>query len=363
MKWQRASANSRRGIVESLTAVTANLVKPVRGRPDARILREALFLYAFNPRRWTAELPAPHAAALVWVEKASMPLVDLDSLDVVRQVLDALCLRLDGKPAAAATVQRKRAIFYNALGYAVERGHLSGNPIDRVQWTAPEIAVAIDRRVVANPEQVQALLAAVALLGGRARSVVAFFGCLYYAGMRPSEAASIREADCDLQARGWGRITLAETDPRAGSHWTDGGRPNERRGLKHRARTATRPVPIPPVLVALLRAHLASFGTAPDGRLFRGLHGGPLSGSIYDRWWKLARKLALTPAQVASPLARRPYDLRHAAASLWLNAGVPPTEIARRLGHSVAVLLKVYANCIDGGEDGVNDRIGEALEW
>src|SRR5262249_497836 len=60
-----------------------------------------------------------------------------------------------------------------------------------------------------------------------------------------------------------------------------------------------------------------------------------------------------------SPLARRPYDLRHAAASLWLNAGVPPTEVARRLGHSVAVLLKVYANCIDGGEDGVNDRIGE----
>jgi integrase len=60
------------------------------------------------------------------------------------------------------------------------------------------------------------------------------------------------------------------------------------------------------------------------------------------------------------PLARRPYDLRHAAALPWLNAGVPPTEVARRLGHSVAVLLKVYANCIDGGEDGVNDRIGGA---
>jgi integrase len=101
--------------------------------------------------------------------------------------------------------------------------------------------------------------------------------------------------------------------------------------------------------------------TAPDGRLFRGLHGGPLSESVYDRWWKLARERALTPAQVTSPLARRPYDLRHAAASLWLNAGVPATEVARRLGHRVAVLLRVYANCIDGGEDGVNDRIGDAL--
>jgi integrase len=41
-------------------------------------------------------------------------------------------------------------------------------------------------------------------------------------------------------------------------------------------------------------------------------------------------------------------DLRHAAVSLWVNAGVPATEVARRAGHGVAVLLKVYANCIDG---------------
>ncbi len=41
-----------------------------------------------------------------------------------------------------------------------------------------------------------------------------------------------------------------------------------------------------------------------------------------------------TPAQQASPLARRPYDLRHAAVSLWLNSGVPATEVARRAGHS-----------------------------
>jgi hypothetical protein len=31
-----------------------------------------------------------------------------------------------------------------------------------------------------------------------------------------------------------------------------------------------------------------------------------------------------------------------------LNAGVPATESARRLGHSVAMLLKRYAHCIDG---------------
>jgi hypothetical protein len=48
--------------------------------------------------------------------------------------------------------------------------------------------------------------------------------------------------------------------------------------------------------------------------------------------------------------------------SLWLNAGVPATEVARRAGHGVAVLLKVYANCIDGQATTANQRINDALD-
>jgi hypothetical protein len=55
------------------------------------------------------------------------------------------------------------------------------------------------------------------------------------------------------------------------------------------------------------------------------------------------------------------YDLRHAAVSLWLNSGVPATEVARRAGHGVAVLLKIYAHCIDGQADAANRRITDAL--
>jgi hypothetical protein len=69
----------------------------------------------------------------------------------------------------------------------------------------------------------------------------------------------------------------------------------------------------------------------------------------------------LSVAQQRSPLARRPYDLRHAAASLWLNSGVAPTEVACRLGHSVAILLKVYPNCLDTDEEVANERI--AFGW
>ena len=46
--------------------------------------------------------------------------------------------------------------------------------------------------------------------------------------------------------------------------------------------------------------------------------------------------------------------------SLWLNSGVPATEVARRAGHGVAVPLKIYAHCIDG-QAAANQRIAEAL--
>ncbi|HUY52743.1 MAG TPA: tyrosine-type recombinase/integrase, partial [Streptosporangiaceae bacterium] len=218
-----------------------------------------------------------------------------------------------------------------------------------------------DRRVVASPAQAQALLTAVRAQGPRGQHLEAFFGCLYYAAMRPSEAVSLRETDCHLPARGWGRIDLAASEPRAGRGWTDDGAAREARGLKHRAEHEMRSVPIPPELVTLLRAHLSRYGTGPDGRLFRTARDGAIQQSAYGAIWQAARTAAFTTAQQASPLARRAYDLRHAAVSLWLNAGVPATEVARRAGHSVAVLLKVYAHCIDGQADAANQRITNAL--
>jgi hypothetical protein len=42
------------------------------------------------------------------------------------------------------------------------------------------------------------------------------------------------------------------------------------------------------------------------------------------------------------------------------HAGEPATEVARRTGHCVAVLLKICADCIDGQAD-ANRRINDAL--
>ncbi|GHK01034.1 hypothetical protein SY2F82_28310 [Streptomyces sp. Y2F8-2] len=138
-------------------------------------------------------------------------------------------------------------------------------------------------------------------------------------------------------------------------------RPHDDRGLKNRPAEEVRPVPIPTRLVAILRQHLDTFGTAEDGRLFANERGGVVGSSTYCRVWQEARALALPPAAVASPLAARPYDLRHSALSTWLNSGVDPTEVAERAGNSVEVLLSRYAKCIDGRQEIANRKIEELL--
>ncbi len=149
---------------------------------------------------------------------------------------------------------------------------------------------------------------------------------------------------------------------RARAAWTSTGTPFEPRGLKHRPDGTIRVVPIPPVLVRMLRQHLHAFGTAPDGRPFRGTRGGMLSESVYGRAGHAARQAALGPDLAATALARCPYDLRHAALSLWLNASGTPAEVAARAGNSARVLHEVYLHCTDGQDDAVSQRIEDALD-
>ncbi|WP_030615518.1 tyrosine-type recombinase/integrase [Streptomyces sclerotialus] len=361
MKWKRSSAKSRAARADALATVTPSLVLDMKGAPKPDVLRRALSCWAFNFSDQQGEPPASIASALEWIARKSLPMARLEESDIVRAALEALSMRLDGKTAAANTITRKRMVFNNALRYAVERKLLPTNPLQFVDWKPPETDDEIDWRYVPNPRQAKALIGAVGELGPRGEHLQAFFGCGYYAATRPAEAMNLRKSDCTLPATGWGSLLLSGSSPRAGSSWTDDGKSYDERGLKRRARTATRDVPIPPELVKLLRDHLARYGTAPDGRLFRAARGGVLLTKEYAEVWKEARKAALSEQQVKTPLADVPYSLRHAGVSLWLASGVDPTEVARRAGHSVAVLYRFYAKVLDGQRDQANERIEQAL--
>ncbi len=364
MKWPHAAATSRKSMCEALATVTPALVTDLPDEPDRLVLHEALRQYALAPADRERQRPTKIARALDWLDKASLPVKELASVKNVRLGLDALTLQLNGKAAAPNTISRKRAVFYNVLQYAIDLEELAANPIDQVTaWKAPKVREVVDRRVVVNPRQARQLLAAVTYVcrPDRGRHLMAFFACLYFAGLRPAEALGLRKQDCHLPEQGWGRLTMAKSRPQTNKRWTDSGETHDERGLKHRAEDDTRPVPIPPELVAILRAHLEEFGTAEDGRVFQSSRGTVIASKTYCDAWRDARTFGLSPEQLDSPLAGRPYDLRHAAVSLWLNAGVSAPDVAERAGHGVDVLLRVYAKCLDGGEEIANRRIDDAL--
>ncbi|MFD2355390.1 tyrosine-type recombinase/integrase [Nonomuraea ferruginea] len=352
-RWSKVSGRQRISIAETLAAVTPLLVRDRRGAPDARVLRSALYQWAFNKQHRDSDKPEDIAEALQWIAKASVPVTELADYDRITSALDGCARKLDGTAASAGYYSRRRRVLFNVLRYAVFKKRLAKNPLsEELDWKPPEAEVCeeIDPSVVASPEQVQELLTAVSYAGWRRGDrLVAFFACMYYAMMRPSEVAALRlGGTAPFPKKGWGQLILSGSAPTVGSKWTDNGQAHEQRGLKGRPRKAKRVIPIPPQLVSVLRDHIRRHGVAQDGRLFRTERGGTLYKSGYVRTWKTARALALPPALAASRLAKRPYDLRHAGVSLRLNAGVPATQVAQWAGHSVEVLLKIYAKCIYG---------------
>lgn len=379
-KWDDASPEHRRGIAEALTNITAPMLTSGRGKPDDKMLRAACKA-TFNVNLRKTEKGPEMEAAVRWLSQNTRQVSDLAEPDVLRAVLKAINSTLNGEPAAAATARRKRMTLRNALDYAVESKLLMTNPLTEVKQAKKaktQVLRQVDRRTVVNPVQARTLLKAVEALPSSGPRLVAFFAVMYFAGLRPEEAAALSKSHLSLPPAewnddtkkwefadgedGWGELHLEAARPEVAAEWTDGQTASEERGLKHRDPSEGRTVPCPSELTILLYIHLDKFGTAPDGRLFYGARNyGRIGSTVYGRAWAAARAAVFTPEVLASPLAKRPYDLRHAAVSIWLIAGVEVTRAAEWAGHSVAVLLRVYAKFVDGGESTARRQVQAAL--
>ncbi|GHG82708.1 tyrosine-type recombinase/integrase [Streptomyces griseocarneus] len=363
-RWDRTPGGTRRTMADALATITPALVEPGAQHPEPRVLRRALYSWAFNKKAWQSPPPEEWRKALAWIEQRSLPIGRMEDAIVLRQALDALSLKLDGKPAAAKTALRKKAALSDILSMAVEKGYFTANPLHGVRWQKPYVAEEVDPECVPNPHQVSLLLEAVREQGGRGPHLEAFFGCMYYAAMRPAEVIRLERAQCRLPDRGWGLLTLRGGVVLAGKEWTDDGTAHEVHPLKKRALKETRPVPIPPVFVTMIREHIDRYGTAPDGRLFRSGAGLYVQSAAYGKTWTKARGMALTEEEQSSLVAKRPYDLRHAGISFWLHSGVDPAECARRAGQSIEVMFRVYAKVLANGQERANQRIEEAMkQW
>lgn len=106
-----------------------------------------------------------------------------------------------------------------------------------------------------------------------------------------------------------------------------------------------------PVFEALKGQHEAT-GKVSE-YVFCNLVGEPLDNKNFsDRvWYPLLRHLGLK--------ARRPYQMRHTAATLWLASGEAPEWIARQLGHtSTEMLFRVYSRYVPI----LTGQVGSAME-
>jgi integrase len=202
--------------------------------------------------------PRPYVAdALAWVADASRPLTDLTDRDTAKEAVAALKVNRNGKPAAVKTAARRYSTLLSCMGYAVERKLLASNPVAGVKLARNSRTVQeVDPRIVPSLAQARRLLAGAANLktrdSGRAGHLAVYFAVMYYAGMRPSEVRGLRRVDLDLPEEGWGRALLGESLPQNDGKWSDDGEQFASQPLKHRGKGAVRPVPLPPVLVALL---------------------------------------------------------------------------------------------------------------
>lgn len=387
MKWKHSAGKRRATIAWALVTVMPPMIATSKGGPDSKAMRAALRQWGFNTKR-RGQCPENAAGILTWLSRNTRPVSALADPAVTRAMLEVAATQLSGQPASAWTARTNRTILANAIGYAIELRLLSDDPIKAVKWDLPKITQEVDRRCVVNPAQARQLLDAVRGQLPSGMRLVAFFAVIYYTALRPEEAVNLRKENVTLPqlalnadtgeweepADNWGELWFCSAAPEVGAEWTDSGTRHEQRHLKSRPVGEWRRVPVPPPLTRILRAHLNHFGTGRDGRIFTGIQGGEIASITYRRAWNRARHDVLTSAEHrdtcmspscqvvrASPLARRVYDLRHACVSTWLNGGVAPAQVAKWAGHSVAVLLRVYAKSIDGQDQIAKQRIEEAL--
>ena len=362
MKWPDLAPKSRRSTAEALTTVTLALTTRRRGGPDPKTLRRALFAWAFNPGTRNLTPPADITAALEWIAAASQPVAALDDPDgaagrarCVRPHPGRQARRRD-HPAAQALgpVQRGRLRRREAAaGGQPDRPHPVESPRGRRNRRPP-------RRRQPRPGPRPARRGPRPGPPGAAPGGVLRLPVLRRAAPLRSRRAP-RNRLPPAQPRAGGGSTWPPPSPAPGGPGPTTA-PPARPAASSTAPTA-RCAPSPSRPPSSPCCAPTSRPTAPPQTAACSAPpaAGPSRTAPTARSGRPPARRRSPPPSLRSPLARRPYDLRHAAVSLWLNSGVPATEVARRAGHSVAVLLKVYAHCIDGQDGTVNKRIADAL--
>jgi integrase len=167
-------------------------------------------------------------------------------------------------------------------------------------------------------EQVQQMLATVRVDWRN------YFTVRFFTGMRTGEAHGLKWKYVDFDKR---LILVRETFVLGEDEYT-------------KTDSSQRDIQMTQVVFEALLAQRAATGKLSD-YVFCNKEGKPLDNDNFGSrvWYPLLRHLGLKK--------RRPYQMRHTAATLWLASGEAPEWIARQLGHSsTEMLFRVYSRYV-----------------
>lgn len=268
------------------------------------------------------------------------------TVDHVETALDHIAAGAHGRTLARSSLTRVRALLVTILDFAVKR-RLVGANVARLAELTPSTK-AVERRRVLDSQQAAALWAGLA--GER---LGALFRLQLATGLRPGEAAALCWADVDLDRA---RLTVRQGVRR------DRGRPMLVEQLKTTA--SYRTVGLPAIAVEVLRAQRLAVVEAR-------LAGGGWPGAP-DLVFPSPTGRVADPANVRRDLAGicrrldlpvlRSNELRHTAATVLSDTGVPLEQIADLLGHtSTRMLDATYRHRVRPSIDVAVDVLGEVL--
>jgi integrase len=152
-----------------------------------------------------------------------------------------------------------------------------------------------------------------------------------WCALRPGELVELRRSDVNVED---GVIHVRRGAVRVKGGW-EIGPPKSAAGI--------RDVTIPPHVLPVIKAHLASehVGPADDALLFAPQRGDRLQPSTLNRHFYKAREKAKRPDL-------RFYDLRHTGATLAAQTGATLAELMVRMGHSTPAAAMRYQHAAHG---------------
>ncbi len=248
-------------------------------------------------------------------------------------------LAADGR--AASTIQSYLIPLHAVFKHAAFKSLIASNPVEVANRNDDARPSSVATKQPRTPfewsrEALHSILETSKTLDDRSEARARYYpviATLAYTGLRIGEALALRWQDVDLSAN---TLTVSGT-------WS---RRRERTTTKTVA--SERTITIPNALVSILAEHsLRAFEkgqTDPNHYVFANRDGSePLAyWNVRVRGWATVTEQLGLKGQV------RLHDLRHGAASILIDAGLTPVEVADHLGHKDAgVTMRTYAGMFD----------------